>query len=67
MNLTKCKSCGARAYWIALKSGKFTLVNADMKTVITPTGDVVKGHESHFASCPQSSEWRRNLEARRAD
>ena len=56
--MSKCRSCGLDVTWIRLKSGKMNPVDPGYKTIITDLGEVVKGRESHFATCPDSEYWR---------
>lgn len=44
--IAKCRSCGSPVVWIMTATGRRMPVNPDTR-------------ESHFATCPQSAEWRR--------
>lgn len=64
--LTKCKSCGADIFWIKYQGKQhptnakpkkvFIVENVDGKTKWTFRG----GYESHFATCPQAKDWRKD-------
>jgi len=56
---TKCKSCGANIVWIKTAAGKSMPCSEKLLTVITATGSVIRGRESHFASCGQAKDWRK--------
>jgi hypothetical protein len=56
--MANCRSCGAKISWIVTKSGKKNPVDHDYKTIVTDEGEVVRGRESHFATCPDAEKWR---------
>lgn len=57
--MATCKSCGSAIIFISTKGGKMMPCNAKRTVVITPQGETISGHESHFATCPQAEEFRR--------
>ena len=59
-NAARCHSCGAAILWIkSAKSGKGIPVNTTRVQVVTPEGKVVGGFVSHFATCPQAGQHRK--------
>jgi hypothetical protein len=54
----KCKACGAEIEFVKLISGKLNPVNKQYKIIITDTGEVLRGRESHFATCPGAKHFR---------
>ena len=57
--ITRCRGCGARIVFLTTDSGKKTPVDAD--TVEPEDEEFEWGrHESHFAKCPQSGQFRRS-------
>ena len=58
LEVSECKSCGAQIVWIKTVAGKSIPCCAKERTVVTKGGVIVKGHESHFADCPQANDWR---------
>lgn len=59
-----CRSCGAEILWIETPKGKATPVDAAHKMVWcldaeTETWMLKRGHESHFATCPNAAEHRK--------
>ncbi len=57
-----CKSCGAEIEFIRTKAGRLAPVNQKRITIVTNSGDVISGRQSHFASCPGASEHRKPKE-----
>jgi len=55
----ECRSCQAPIYWLKTNAGKRMPVDRQAKTVVTKDGETVTGHESHFSTCPQAGQWRR--------
>ena len=56
----RCRSCGAEIFWIKnTQTGKLIPCDPRVRTVITETGNCIKGRETHFATCPQAEEWRK--------
>jgi len=67
-NAGVCRSCGARIEWAELTTGKRMPFDADIivrSVHESPTGRIIElvdmtRSKSHFATCPQANEWRRN-------
>jgi len=55
-----CKSCTAPIYWITTVNGKNMPVNREVKVILDDMGKLIRGHESHFSTCPQGQQWRGN-------
>lgn len=64
----RCRSCGADVIWAKTAAGKLMPLDATEtlgKVVyqLDTTGRMQRaegrGHESHFATCPQADRWRR--------
>jgi hypothetical protein len=53
-----CRSCGELIQFITSKEGKKIPCNLDMKKIVTTDGQVIRGYESHFSTCPNADEWR---------
>jgi len=54
-----CRSCGAEILWIETSNGKRCPVDASPKNVYVVTQKgwrLLKGFESHFATCPQAGQ-----------
>jgi hypothetical protein len=76
--LSSCRSCGASIIWARTVAGK--LIPLDAETTTLPAGhfrletrfnpptavSVLPGpvYASHFATCPQADEWRKESRAR---
>ena len=66
--MSECRSCGAPVVWAVNKDGKAVPMNPPRKAWVkvgeldsgTPVVEVQAVWESHFATCPQASEWRRD-------
>ena len=59
---TRCRSCGARIVWFTTKSGKLMPANAEPeKRLVLNEGvaHVADTYLSHFATCPNANEHRR--------
>lgn len=57
--MATCKSCGASIEWIKTTGGKPMPVDAKVITIVTDAGNVVRGRESHFATCPDAAAHRK--------
>lgn len=57
--MNKCAGCGAEIKWIKTKTGSRMPVNAELKTIVTENGEIVRGYESHFATCPKADSFRK--------
>jgi hypothetical protein len=57
--MATCKSCGAPIVFIQTKGQKWEPCNVQRTVIITPVGETVSGHISHFATCPNADEFRR--------
>lgn len=64
--IVKCESCGADIIWVKTINDKAIPLNPEMKTILTlapgsihPKYQVVRGRESHFATCPDAKKWRK--------
>lgn len=58
----KCKGCGAEINWIKTSKGKSMPVDPEMTTIITMGGVIYKGFIPHWATCPESSEFKKGKE-----
>ena len=55
-----CKGCGAKINWIQTAKGKMTPVDQKEITIyVTGTQTLVKGHQSHWATCPKAADFKR--------
>jgi len=54
-----CRSCGKEIVWLKTKSGKVMPIDKDTIQGKETIYDHTKGHISHFATCPQSNQWRK--------
>ena len=54
-----CKACGAPIIFIVTKGKKWEPCNIERTVIITPVGETVSGHISHFATCPNADDFRR--------
>jgi len=54
-----CRACGTAILFVATRDGKKAPVDADVTVVMTPAGDAVRGHRSHFATCPKAADFRK--------
>jgi hypothetical protein len=59
LSMRKCAGCGAEIKWVKTKAGKRMPVNVELKTIVTEDGEVVRGYESHFATCPKADDFRK--------
>ena len=57
--MAKCKSCGADIVWLKTVNGKNMPCNTEKTTVVTEDGKTIVGHVPHWATCPQSSTFRK--------
>lgn len=56
--IVRCSSCRARIIWLKTRAGKNMPVDAD--TVEADDDDLdLERHVSHFATCPQANQHRR--------
>lgn len=53
-----CKGCGAEIVWIKTPNGKNMPCNAEKTIIVTPEGQTVTGHIPHWATCPQSKNFK---------
>lgn len=56
--LSNCRSCGAQIRFIQTANGKNHPINAAVQSFWVETDgewSIVKGHTSHFATCPNAS------------
>ena len=54
-----CRSCLAEIRWTHTKSGAKMPVDAATIGPEEFVFDPAKGHQSHFATCPHASDWRK--------
>lgn len=60
MNVSTCKSCGASIQWVLMqKTGKRNPLDINKKVIVTESGEVVSGYESHFSTCPNAGQHRK--------
>ena len=69
INVVPCRSCGARIFFAKGASGRSIPLDLPSKLVYVFNADLggwvtARGHESHFATCPQADRWRRNKEGK---
>lgn len=57
-----CRSCGAEIVWGLTEGGAAIPLNPRLLTVIDDAGRVVRGRETHFATCPRADAHRRKGE-----
>lgn len=55
----QCKTCQAPIVWMPTKQGKSMPVDAHTVGDGDQVFDVTRGHISHFATCPQADDHRR--------
>lgn len=55
---SRCRSCGMRIFWGRLNDGSHPF-DPKVLSIGTDTGELVKGRESHFVSCPNADGHRR--------
>lgn len=55
----RCRSCGAPIEWVKTPQGRWMPVNPGERVVVTAKGEVVRGCEPHWATCPHAEHWRR--------
>jgi len=70
MTTSECKSCGARIVWVVLPSGKSMPLDAVAATMFvlepegaqdgSPRAKAIQVRASHFSSCPQAGQWRKD-------
>jgi len=61
-----CKACGAALVFIRMvPSGKLNPCNAEPITLINEHGEVVKGYQSHFITCPEAARFRKKTARRK--
>lgn len=58
MRQDTCKGCGEQIIWIKTLAGKAMPCDPKVKTIITSVGQMYRGYESHFATCPKADELR---------
>lgn len=67
---SECKGCGAPIMWIATRDGKKMPLDVAKKVVYVIESDgvprLVRGHESHFATCPKANTFRKRKENKNA-
>lgn len=65
--MTNCKACGAEILFVKMPSGKMNPVDIKPKMLITLSSDGITGmygkvekcYESHFATCPKATNFRK--------
>jgi hypothetical protein len=61
-----CRSCGAKVDWYETTGGRKVPINANEVPVRSQTMEdgrvsiTFLGEQSHFATCPQANQWRRD-------
>lgn len=62
--LARCRGCGAEIDWVETTKGKRMPVDVKpIVTVVTDTGQVVRGRTPHWQNCPASDEFRGNKQS----
>jgi len=63
MKTSKCKGCGADIIWVETAYSKKHPLDAKERQIWVHDGgnswSIMRGHESHFATCPEASKFRR--------
>ncbi len=59
----ECKSCKAKIIMVVLASGKWHPTDDVVHKIVTDDGAIVSGRRSHFATCPDADDWRKQREA----
>lgn len=62
--MATCLGCGAPIIWIVTRGGKRMPCNAARTVIITPAGETVSGHISHFYTCPDAAKFRREKDGK---
>ena len=57
-NKTTCRGCGAEIIFMKSQNGKPVPCNPKLETIVTVQGNVIKGYITHFATCPNASQFR---------
>ncbi len=60
----RCRSCGAEVVWIYGATRRM-ICDPKVITIVTDTGEILKGRISHFATCPDADKWRKKQPSRR--
>ena len=55
---SRCRSCSMRIFWGKLNEEPHPF-DPKILVIVTDTGTIARGRESHFVSCPNASEHRR--------
>lgn len=58
--LKECKKCKAKIRWLKTKNGKWMPVDIDLITIITMSGETIKGYIPHWATCSSPDYFRKN-------
>jgi len=53
-----CQGCGTPIFFILTRKGKRMPVEGVELTIVTRTGDTVKGYRPHWATCPKAKEFK---------
>ncbi len=57
-----CKGCGAQINWLKTQKGKNTPIDVQETTIyVTGTQTMIKGHQPHWATCPNAKDFKKNL------
>lgn len=64
MKFDKCRSCKALIVWLPTKAGKSMPVDAGERSDVWHAAEPgllydPKVHKSHFATCPDSKQWKK--------
>ena len=63
-----CKGCAAEILWIRTEAGKFAPIDLKQKSFYVLVGDdsaaLRKGHEPHFATCPNANRFKKKKETK---
>ena len=58
--MPKCKGCDAEIIWVKTQKGKSTPLDQKEITIyVTGTQSIVKGHQSHWATCPKAESFKK--------
>ena len=65
--MLKCKSCGEPISFQSTRSGRMMPIQRDTIKILTKDGDLIEGHEPHWAHCPNADKHRRKKVNRKSD
>jgi len=54
-----CKKCKATIEFMKTKTGKPMPVNPDQRTILLTSGEIARGWEPHWITCPAAGSFRK--------